>query len=65
MKAAKLTTTTGYTWETSISSNASDKSIIKYFFGQFFDIGEYPKEKLEQVVKVEIFNDTLTTTIYE
>jgi hypothetical protein len=66
MKTAKLTTTTGYTWKTSISSKASDELTVEYFMGKFFDVGEYPKEKLERVVKVEIFNpDTLATTVYE
>lgn len=66
MKTAKLTTATGYTWKTSVNGKASDESIIKYFMGEFFDVGQYPKEKLEQVVKVEIFNpETLTTIVYE
>lgn len=62
LKTAKLTTATGYTWSTSVSATASYESIIQYFLGQTFDVGTYPIEKLEKVVKVEIFNhDTLTT----
>jgi len=52
MKYATVTTTSGHTWGTDI--NGSDESITEYFLGKFFDIGVYPEERLEKVVKVEI-----------
>ncbi|MEA5619935.1 hypothetical protein VB711_19095 [Cronbergia sp. UHCC 0137] len=60
LKSAKLTTTTGYTWETSISATASYESTIEYFLRKYFDVGIYPVENLEKVVKVEIFNGKTT-----
>jgi hypothetical protein len=60
LKSAKLTTTTGYTWKTSISATASYESTIEYFLGKYFDVGIYPIEKLEKVVKFEIFDGKTT-----
>jgi hypothetical protein len=64
LKSAKLTTTTGYTWKTSISATASYESTIEYFLGKYFDVGIYPIENLEKVVKIEIF-DAKTTVVTE
>jgi len=66
IKSAKPTTTTGYTWKTSISATTSYEyeSTIEYFLGKYFDVGIYPIENLEKVVKVEIF-DGKTTVVSE
>lgn len=55
MKGAKATTTSGLSWSTSI--NGTDEEIRRYFMGQSFDVGVYPEEKYERVVKVEILPD--------
>jgi len=52
MKSAKLTTETGFSWITSI--NGTDQEIQAYFLNQFLDVGKYPVEKMERVIKVEI-----------
>ena len=54
MNSATLTTTSGYTWSTSI--NGSFDEIAAYFMLKTFDVGAYPEEKLEKVTKVEVFN---------
>ena len=43
---------------------ASYESTIEYFLGKYFDVGIYPIENLEKVVKVEIF-DGKTTVVTE
>lgn len=54
MRAVKLTTTSGHSWETNI--NGSDKEIYDYFLNQWFDVGCYPIEKIEKVVSCEILS---------
>ena len=53
MKAYRITTDSGYQWETSINPNCSHEDVISYFLNKTFDVGCYPKEKLEKVVRVE------------
>jgi len=58
MKAARMTTTSGHSWSTSI--NGTDSEIRAYFLGKYFNVGQFDEskpnegEKMEQVVKVEI-----------
>jgi hypothetical protein len=52
-KSAKVTTISGHNWTTRI--NGSFDEIVSYFLGQRFDIGIFPVEKMERVVKVEVF----------
>lgn len=52
MKQVKVTTQSGYTWET--DSNGTNQSIRDYFLGNVFNVGTYPVEKMERVKKVEI-----------
>ena len=59
MKAVKLTTESGYSWYTSVSDASTNKDIEKYFLNQYFDIAQYPQEKLEKVVKVEFLPDEI------
>lgn len=55
-KHIKLTTASN-SWNTCINPNMSDEEIEKYFLNKFFDVGLYPIEKMEQVVKVEFLTD--------
>lgn len=57
MPYVKLTTETGYKWETNVSSTATKESIEKYFLGNVFNVGSYPTEKMETVIKVEYFEN--------
>ena len=52
MRVAKLTTETGYTWST--NCNGTDEEICRYFLGQRFDVGAFPKEDMQIVVKCEV-----------
>lgn len=52
MKIAKLTTKSGYTWQTRI--NGSVETIKDYFLGKPFNVESYPSEKKSKVIKVEI-----------
>lgn len=54
LKAARLTTTSGCTWETSISAQSTQKSINEYFLNKYFNVGIYPIEKMEKVIKAEL-----------
>lgn len=62
MKSVKLTTKSGYTWET--DSNGTNKSIRDYFLGCRFNVGVYPVEKMERVIKIEV-NGKYTVMLYE
>jgi len=61
MNTATLTTTSGHTWTTSISS--SYESAKSYFLGNFFSVGSFDEDApnegftLEQVVKLEFTED--------
>lgn len=55
-KHIRLTTNTS-NWATCINPNLSDEEIEKAFLNKFFDVAVYPKEKREQVVKVEFLTD--------
>ena len=61
MNSAKLTTTSGHTWSTSI--NGSYLEVKEYFLGKFFPVGSYDEEApnegftQEQVVKLEFTED--------
>ena len=61
MNEATLTTTSGYTWTTSI--NGSFKEVRKYFLGKFFPVGSFdenaPGEGFtnERVVKLKYTNE--------
>jgi len=52
MRTAHITTENGTQWSTSI--NGSNESIRRYFLGQYFDTGIYPKEDMSKVVNVAI-----------
>ena len=47
------TTTSGYSWTTSI--RGPEEKVNKYFLNQRVDIGIYPEERMEEVIKVEYF----------
>ena len=61
MNTAKLTTTSGHTWSTSI--NGTFEEVKAYFLGNVFDVGSYDEEAhnegftQEQVVKLEFTED--------
>jgi hypothetical protein len=52
-RSAKITTMSGFSYTTDI--NGTVDSIVSYFLGKKFNIGIYPIEKIEIVVKVEVF----------
>lgn len=52
MRTATITTTSGHTWTTDI--NGTDYEICRYFLNQWFDVGVYPVEKIEKVIRVDI-----------
>ena len=52
MRTARVITESGYSWITDI--NGTNQSIRDYFLGKVFNIGAYPVEKMERVLKVEI-----------
>lgn len=53
LKSVKLTTEQGTTWATSVNGSLDNEEIAKYFMNNFFNVGIFPKEKLEKVVKIE------------
>jgi len=55
MNSVRLTTTSGYSWTTSASSTTTEATANDYFLNKWFDVGLYPAEKMEMVVKVEFF----------
>ena len=55
MHSVRLTTTSGHTWTTSVSNETTEATANDYFLNQWFDVGLYPVEKMEMVVKVEFF----------
>ena len=61
MNTATLTTTSGYTWSTSI--NGTFEEIEAYFLGKYFPVGSFdesaPNEGYtqEQIIKVETFDN--------
>ena len=59
-KHIKLTTASS-SWNTCINPNMSDEEIEKYFYNKFFDVGLYPIEKMEQVIKVEFLTDYIVS----
>lgn len=44
--------TKSHQWSTDI--NGTDAEIKSYFLGQYFNVGVYPQEKMEQVISVEV-----------
>ena len=59
-KHIKLTTASS-SWNACINPNMSDEEIEKYFLNKFFDVGLYPIEKMEQVIKVEFLTDYIVS----
>lgn len=52
MRAATITTTSGYSWTTDV--NGTDESICDYFLGRMTDVAAYPDERLELITSVVI-----------
>ena len=46
--------TTNTNWTTSVNPDLSDEEIEKYFLNKYFDVGNYPVEKMEKVIKIVI-----------
>lgn len=59
-KHIKLTTVSS-SWITCINPNMSNEEIEKHFLNEFFDVGVYPIEKMEKVLKVEFLTDYLVS----
>ena len=55
MKSVELVTSTGFQWETSVSEQSTLESVCQYFLGKWFDVGIYPKEKMEKVEGLRFF----------
>lgn len=53
-KSAKVTTESGHSWKTEI--NGSVDEIGSYFLGQSVNVKSFLEEKMERVVKVELFD---------
>lgn len=41
-----------FNYYTNVSTNVSKDSVIKYFLGNFFNVGIYPNENLQKCIKV-------------
>jgi len=52
MIAVKVTTESGHSWTTDIS--VTIEKARKYFLNRSFNVGLYPVESIEKVVKVEL-----------
>jgi len=52
LPAFKVTTSSGYSYVTSMAKGITLQKAKNYFLGQYVDIGIYPEEKMEKVVKV-------------
>ena len=46
----KLTTSTGYTWETNVSATTTEAQAKEYFLGQEFDISRNPEAEMMDTV---------------
>lgn len=44
-----------YNYKTSVSATATKESIKAYFIGQYFNLGAYPTENMQQCISVEIY----------
>lgn len=44
-----------YNYETSVSGEITEQEARKYFVGQTFDMGVYPKENMQKVIDIEFF----------
>lgn len=54
LPAYRMTTESGYTWETNMAAGITLKDAEKYFLGKLVTISEYPDEHLAEIVtKVE------------
>jgi hypothetical protein len=54
-------TTKSSSWKTSINPNMENEEITKNFLHKYFDVGLYPTEQMENIVKVEfLYNATFT-----
>jgi len=47
----------GYNYITSVSSHLKEEDARKYFVGQTFDVGRFPKEDLQKVIDIEFFDE--------
>lgn len=55
-KTVECTTTSGYSWKTSVNRTSTLESVCQYFLGQWFDIGVYPVEKMEKVIGLRFWD---------
>lgn len=44
-----------YNYKTSVSATATEESIKKYFIGQYFNLGIFPTEDIQQCINIEIY----------
>ena len=47
-----------YNYSTNVSAITNEEQARKYFVGQIFNVGSYPKEKLEEVINIEYIKGT-------
>jgi hypothetical protein len=45
-----------YNYSTNVNPKATDEEIQKYFVNNYFDVGIFPHENLQKVIKIEINN---------
>jgi len=50
----------GYSWLTSMNEHVTEEQAIKYFVGQTFNIGTYPKEQMTKVIEIEYNKELIT-----
>ena len=65
LPAFKVTTDTGHSWTTSMAKGITLAQAKKYFLGQSFDVGVFPEEKMEKVVKVVQIGESLNMKLNE
>ena len=53
LPAYKITTQSGYTWTTSMSTGTTLDKAKEYFIGKFFNVAAYPAEHMEQAICVK------------
>ena len=45
-----------YNYSTNVSANTTEKDARKYFVGQMFNVGSYPREIMREVVDIEFYD---------
>ena len=57
LDTVKVTFANGDTIVTDYNADVGREEIARYYMGRYFDVGSYPRENMQKVVKVEFPND--------